>query len=298
MGECKKQKKIAFSKPLLITLFAIAASRAYAVESPEEFSFGNILGFAGACAEAGDYYRAYWELDRLVSYYPGKLDENTVIISKCWFLFMGKRYDVLKELAGLRSFGPSEGIFFADGFFASKDYTGMSALISHQTFDIDSDIVRKRKFLAALGLQDYDGLTELEKLYGENYSAYRDLSEYAGERFSHKKSPFLAAALGLFPGGGYFYSGSKFTGLAAFAVVSLSGVLSWAAFVTGNKLTAVSICVIGTLFYGGSILGGYMEAVKYNRALKTSVMRDCADRLDIIGDLKKIYDEEGIGRLR
>lgn len=296
MGEFTQQKQAAAGLKYWLLAFILAAAvNAHAADMPDELSAANILGFARACESEGDYYRAYTELGRLQAYYPTFADRQTILVSQNYYLFKGGRF---AALAAAPAASAETGIFAADSLFALRDYTGLNRLLAAPEFAQNTEMIFKRKFLANLGMQNYDGLANLETLYAGDYSGYRELLSYAKQRRSEEKSPALAVALGIFPGGGYMYAGKGYTGITALVIISLSGALTWAAYGSGNKMIAIFIGAAGTFLYGGSILGGYMETVKRNKAIENDLMENCGERLRLSQDLEALHKEQGIGKLK
>lgn len=313
MGEHNQQKKeelIQNKATFLITLFLVLFYFAAGIHVqsqplnyvPEELSASNILGFAKSRAAAGDFYRAAVELDRLKGYYPNYLTDDLFLVSKYYYLFNGAQYSTL--LFDYNSRGRlfrQLDIFAADSLFAGGEYYAMDKLLENNYADSSfpyHEMVFKRCLLAGLFTENEERLASLEKLYAVEYSAYKELIDSTAADLSKRKKPFLAAALGLFPGGGYAYAGNVNTGLVALVVVSLSGILSYTAYNNGSKLPAFFLGTVGTLFYGGSIIGGYLSAIKFNRALREDVARNCSQALSIPQDRETLYMKYGIGGRR
>ncbi|MDR3237506.1 MAG: hypothetical protein LBT84_03295 [Spirochaetia bacterium] len=325
MGKIFQQKKIALLKALLTLLFMLtqfplrAETAGYNENVPYELAPRSILGFAKHLAGEGDFYRALSELDRLNGYYPNFLPEQRYIISKSFFLFSGGRYeDVQKTWAlptGCRSAEraqdvqktrsgfpgtPGLWVFAADTYLASADYSKMDTLLRGVDTDdvLYKNILLKRRILASVVLEDRNALAVLEQLYSGEYSAYRELAAASSAMLAEKKSPALAALCGIFPGAGYAYAGNFYTGVVAFIVAAVSGALSYAAYANNSKLTAFFIGTIGTFFYGGSILGGYLSAKKFNRSLTEETAYGMARGMSFTEDYENIYNRDGIGGMK
>jgi len=257
----------------------------------------SILGFAKHCASMGDFYRAYAELERLEGYYPGFVSESAMLVSKSYFLFSGARYDELSTVYS--SFPNAKGlwVFESDRYFLSGDYGKMNDVLSLAYSDepFYNGLLFKRRLLANIMLGEEAPLKSLEALYNDEYSAYRELVVFSNTLLAEKKSLPLSLICGIFPGGGYAYAGNFPTGVVAFTLIVLTGVLTYAAYTTDNHLTAFFIGTVGTLFYGGSILGGYLSAAKFNRELREEVAHNSSYRMSLLDDHKEIYGKDGIG---
>lgn len=82
-----------------------------------------------------------------------------------------------------------------------------------------------------------------------------------------RKSPFLAGILGLFPGGGYFYTGRKQSGVLALTLTLGTGLAAWEAFDKEMPVLGTVFALLTLGFYGGSMKGGMEEARLTNRYL-------------------------------
>ena len=260
----------------------------------------SILGFARYCASRGDFYRAYAELERLEGYYPGFVSGAAILVSKSYFLFNGTRYAELDKIYS--SFPDAKGlwVFESDRYFASGDYGKMNDILSsaHSNEPFYDELLLKRRLLAAIMLEGEAPLKSLEAMYNDEYSAYKELADTSMTLLEEKKSGAVALLCGIFPGGGYAYAGNFPTGIVAFTLIALSGALTYAAYVTDNHLTAFFIGTVGTLFYGGSILGGCLSAVKFNKELREEVAHNLSYRMSLLDDHKKIYERDGIGGIK
>jgi hypothetical protein len=259
----------------------------------------SILDFTKYCVDHNEYFRASAELDRLASYYPDFLSPAALALSRQYILFRGRQYwDITRELPADEDMHPSARIFGADAFFMMNDFTSMKLLLDKiPSSPYYSDMTAKRKLLADIMLEGSASLRSLERLYGSDFSAYRELAIYAVNMSSMKRIPSLALAAGAIPGMGYIYSGNASTGLVAMGLILVSSALTYLAWDSGNRGAAVFLGSITGFFYGGSILGGYMAANRYNRDLRESLKQDLIYRSSILKDQDEIYRKEGIGGL-
>lgn len=259
----------------------------------------SILDFTRYCVDHNEYFRASAELDRLASYYPDFLSPAVCALSRQYILFRGGQYgDIIRELPADEDMHPSARIFGADAFFMKNDFASMKLLLEKIPSSLYySDMTAKRRLLAHIMMDGSDSPGSLERLYASDFSAYRELAEYAGRVNSTRRSPCLALAAGAIPGMGYIYSGNTSTGLVAMGVILVSGALTCLAWDSGNRGPAVFLGSITAFFYGGSVLGGYMAANRYNRDLRESLKQDLIYRSSMLKDQDEIYRKEGIGGL-
>ncbi len=123
---------------------------------------------------------------------------------------------------------------------------------------------------------------------------YRDSYEYAMKLSEEKKSPFLGAVYGIIPGMGYVYAGEPGTGIVTLIVVTAGSAITWGAHVNNvEPLAAVSGAA--TLFmYAGSIAGGYMQTVKFNRGLSEKLVVRLDRDFMLDKDRDELYIKFGI----
>ena len=154
------------------------------------------------------------------------------------------------------------------------------------------DLYAKRK--AYISLVSGDAYGESESLFVKEFSEYKDLAEYAERMRSGRKSPALAALLGLFPGGGYMYAGDEGTGFVALTVIAVFGAVSYCSFENGIEPLGILAGAVTIFFYGGNIAGGYLEAKKNNRFIDQMIEKKIRNGLDMDGDIDRVYLRFGI----
>jgi len=125
-------------------------------------------------------------------------------------------------------------------------------------------------------------------------SQYQELIKYAKSEKGKLKSTTWATIAGLIPGLGYIYSDQTPTGIIALAVVTLSSLITAAAFKTDNKAIGFFTGTIGILFYSGSILGGYLASKKYNNNLKNNLNYHLEKKLNLEQDREYLFQKYGI----
>ena len=308
MGKNSRQEKIvlrnAFFIFSLLLILPLKAKIVYCAKNynnevipQHENAPLSILGFTKYCASTGDFYRAYSELERLEGYYPGFIGESVMLVSKSYFLFNGARYTELDAIYLSFPSARALWVFESDRYFLSGDYGKMNDILDLARSDepFYNEFLFKRRLLAGIMLEREAALESLEKLYSNEYRAYRELVTASKMLLAEKKSGALALICGILPGGGYAYADNFPTGIVAFTLITLSGVLTYAAYATDNHLTAFFIGTVGALFYGGSILGGYLAAARFNKELKEETAHNLLYRMSLLDDHKKIYERDGIG---
>ena len=89
------------------------------------------------------------------------------------------------------------------------------------------------------------------------------------------RSPALAAALSLIPGGGQLYLGRQSDSLNAFLFTALTGLASGYYFSRDNTVLGATAATLSLSFWGGSIYGAAVEARRINQQTE----RDFLQRL-------------------
>lgn len=268
--------------------------------SHNEYSAENIRGFTKSLVERKEYYRAYLELDRLNSYYPGYLSPMEFHVSRNFLLFMGERYN---DVTSYSYPGSSKNIWAALSLFRFDSYMKLSNYVEAgkilRTFEWRSpfsEMLLKRRFYYSVMTGRLDLPDNSEKFIKKpDFSAFTELKDYSDRIKNSMKSPVAALMWGIIPGMGYVYSGEKSTGMVAMIVIAVNAVISYYAFTSGSESIGVFIGVIGTFFYTGSILGGYMDANKYNGNMTDLLNRRLSQDLQLNRDLEQIYNSRGIG---
>lgn len=280
---------------LISVLLFSGTDYVFAEDYPEELKAGNILSFTKYCAEQEDFYRACSELDRLNSYYPAYLPQETYLVSKAYYLYRGRQYDAVSAMKEHINAAPSLSVFAADSCLMKGKYSEIPDILSplFKQKKVSLPAV-KRSMLASALLEDESGLEKLERLYAADYSACRQLSLNGKDMLSKLKSPAAGAFLGIIPGAGYIYADNSPTGLAASAVTVICGILSFAAYRSGSRKSCAVLAAVGFCFYGGNIVGGYLETKRYNRSLKNKLIDESLSLLET--DREEIYTAEGIGK--
>ncbi len=269
----------------------------FADDFPDEFSAGNILSFTKFCAEQEDFCRACSELDRLKLYHPSFLLPESYLISKAYFLYRGRQFESVLEMKEQICVVPSLSVFVSDSFLMKRNYQEIPGILDPFLNDKDESVflpAAKRRILAAALLEDESGLAKLEKLYAADYSACRKLSSDGKDMLSKLKSPAAGAFLGIIPGAGYAYADNIPTGLAALSVTVICGLLSFAAYRSGSRKSSAFLAAAGICFYGGNIVGGYLETKKYNRSLKNKLIDNSLSVLKT--DREELFNNKGIGK--
>jgi hypothetical protein len=105
-----------------------------------------------------------------------------------------------------------------------------------------------------------------------------------------RRNPLLAAGTGLVPGAGYMYAGNTATGVFAAIVTGLCAGYGYWAWKNDLRPLAMTGFAVGAAFYGGSILGGYREALWRNRQQQISATEELARTLGFHQDYLNEYD--------
>ncbi|PKL38178.1 MAG: hypothetical protein CVV44_13505 [Spirochaetae bacterium HGW-Spirochaetae-1] len=273
--------KISFFTALFFIIF-LSAIHGQGENDPltEEYSARHIYSFTKNLVNQEEYYRAYTELLRLNAYHPGYLSPLEFSVMENYLLFRGRQFNTLltKFDANTKMSNPPLLLFAIDASLELSRYERMDTLISQWTMggnDLFDEMMFRRRTLSFCMTGNFTALEETRRMYaGRDFSAYAELVAWAKEGHGRLKSPVAASVFGIIPGMGYVYSGDTNTGLVALVVISLSAVLTYSAFHYNNKAAGIFIGAIGTFFYTGSILGGYMRTRNYNRSVMDQMKKD------------------------
>lgn len=263
----------------------------------EEYTPESISSFIKDLVNNGEYYRAHVELGRLAGYYPGFLSPLCYNVTDLYILFKSGLYnDILNYSPGETDTGIlcAVNIFRIDSIMKSEihDDVRLNTLISNQKC-IDSkysDYYKKRQIYYSI-LKSFNGFSDLTLSEGMQY---RDSYEYAMNLSEERKSPFIGAFSGIIPGMGYVYAGEPGTGLAALIVITAGSAITWGAHI--NNLEPLAAVSGATTFfmYSGSIAGGYIQTVKYNRGLSEKLVVRLDKDFMLDKDRDEIYIKCGI----
>ena len=287
-----------------------AAKQNSQIDIAGEYSAGNILGFTKHLISNKEFYRAFAELKRLNSYYPGYIKKDNLFATELFLLYKGGRYSEVINIE-FDSTSPDtkliHSVFKTDAYIEIRDFIKADALVSVSgAFDIDKDIefyLYKRTVLSYLLLNRIDDtrrLIENRKIDFVNNLNDRDFIDFIEltERcFGSLKKPYTAMALGAVPGMGYVYADQASTGIIAFLLVSALSAFTYYSFKTDNKPIGVFVGTAAAFFYGGSVVGGYLSAKKYNDAAMTDLKDSLSQRMYLEEDREEIYNNYGIGNV-
>ncbi|MDY6933847.1 MAG: hypothetical protein SVZ03_06445 [Spirochaetota bacterium] len=280
------------------------------VKIDSHFSSLAILEFSKYLISKEEYYRAYVELLRLNSYYPGHIDNSIFYTTELFLLFKGNDFNTLlhkRYASENRSIDYIEVIFKSDVYLERSEYLKANSILlssyqlkSKTTLDI---YIYKRLFLSYLLL---DRVIAARRLLDETENVesgictekYEELVKYSIIKHHELKNPIYSSILGLIPGMGYVYSGRKPTGIIALLLVSVFSTLTYLSFKTDNKAIGIIVGTAGTFFYTGSIIGGFLSSKRYNREITNRMKTRLFKEMSLLQDRENIYKGHGIYNIR
>ena len=288
--------KSSFTFFFILTLSISIFPKTYSPE--KDFEPEKISGFIYHLIDNREYYRASVEVERLNSYYPGYLKTFEYTASINYLMYKGEAYDLISSwsfndlnedvLSKQISF-----IFKIDSLIKMKKYDEAERIIPSEFQGKDSffpGIFQRRKLY-------FDLIKNRHRESGNNLylrENYKKLTDYADYIHEQEKNPWKGMAAGIIPGMGYIYAGEKGTGITAMIVIGLgAGVtaLSWQHEI--EPLAIVSGAATG-FFYGGSIIGGYRETLRYNRRLMERLDLKLQRDFDFNRDTDEIFIRFGL----
>lgn len=254
----------------------------------DEFSSNNLIKFTQFLYNNSEYERVLDELNRYKYYFNSS--EKIIVTEKLTWLNLGKGnqkfwYNQKKEALG--------EIFYIMGC-NNNNYSNENVEF-HQFVDKELESIYYEQLIFNQVMNNqFDQLNHLFKFTDEknNKKVIDFIDQY---KYDQKKSS-LALLTGIIPGGGYFYGGKRETGLLAAVVISVFSSVAYISYRNENKYIAISSGTIASLFYGGSILGGYMQTNKYNKNLKKQLLYRISYTYNYEKDKQYIYNNYGIGR--
>lgn len=237
--------------------------------------------FAEQYFSKGEYARAVDEYKRFVYFFPGD-DRVERAMYQCGIAYYsGRRYaDAVASFhAVIDKFLMSEWAV-KSYFMVSESYVRLNQHVAavinlHNLISLSTDADVKDEANYRLGWIYVDTASwDNARLYFEKISPpnrekfrlERLSAELTREAGIPRKSPALAGALSIVPGGGYIYCERYQDALIAFL---LNGALIWAAveaFDNDNNALGALLTFVEVGFYSGNIYGAVGSAHKYNRS--------------------------------
>lgn len=248
-----------------------------------------LFRFAEQLRNEQEFYRAITEYQRFLAYFPEspKALDAYFNIFDCYFL--GERYlDAMawcrriqsnypqEEVISLTKFNIGKCLFKVENYSSAKNFFSDVIATAH-----DSVLKDQARYWSGLC---YLRESEWEKAFHEfsaipANSPLSTKSQFAARRALEgnslpRKNPLLAGLFSIVPGGGYVYTGSVQTGLAALLVNSLFALGAYSAFREEGTGVGVFISVITLGWYTGGIYGSVVGAHKYNFQIKRHFWRE------------------------
>ena len=262
------------------------------------FSPAEISGFITYLIYNREYYRASVEVERLMSYYPGYLTYTAYWASISYLMYKGEAYASIVEqeinYAGHDNLsGEIDAIFKIDSYLKLKKYSEAQKSAENIFFSSDEFLNR---LIIKRGL--YFSLYSNRCLTGENevggITEYNELLRYSRYIHDMKKDPWKGMVAGIIPGMGYVYAGESGTGIVAMIVIGLGTSITALSYGNGMDSFALLSGTVTSLFYGGSIIGGYRETLRYNNNLMERLDLRLQRDLEFDRDIDDIFIKFGI----
>lgn len=258
-----------------VLFFALlAAAHAHAVEPGVEAA----ARYAERLSLRGEYRLAAQEYDRLLSYLPetsanGRVVETMLSLAERSedFAFAIKLSHQLETENGSSETSCLGRYYRGRALYRIRQFGGALDALELPS-PCPGSLKQEGRFYAALGLMRLrrwgEAKTALESLapefsHPDKRRGALSLAEKSEDlRF---RSPALSGTISaIFPGGGYLYSGSPKSAVAAFLTV---GLLAWGAassFRAGNDGTGVVLATVATGWHFGGVYGSARAARRYN----------------------------------
>jgi len=262
----------------------------------DDFTPEKISSFSCSLAERGEYYRAYVELLRLRSYYPAFITSSVFDVTSNYLFYKGKKYDDLLKLDNTKiddDIAIPVSLFRIDSLIKlNRRKEAESELIKLYERDDSgnySEYLTKRS--AYFSILNYNGIRSSRE---EEFKDYEELYIYSESIYQNRKKPYLGALAGIIPGMGFVYAGERGTGLVSMLVILTGSAVTYTSYRDGWDSMALISGAITFFFYGGSILGGYMQSARYNDTLMQAFDMRLNRELMPERDLEEIYIKFGL----
>lgn len=266
---------------------------------PEEYSQKSLLKFIKNLDNENDYYRARSEINRFINYYPDTSLKNNLLASSWYYTFQLKEYNRIDspstDSVDLNNYNL---LLHADALWQQNNFGELKSFLSGSSIPADNLYFTKRRFAIMLVNKEY---TESETFIKNNFQnstdAYLALIKQTQLANHHYKSMVVAGFAGIFPGGGYLYSGNIGTGVMALVIVGFYTTVTVLSFLTENYVLGGVCAGVTGAFYGGSILGGIMQTSKYNQRLQLEITYNIGETLSFSRDRRDLHKQLGLSAI-
>ncbi|MBP7585349.1 MAG: hypothetical protein KBA61_15010, partial [Spirochaetes bacterium] len=196
-----------------------------------------------------------------------------------------------------------DGIFRADAALSLSRLDGVPGILGDA--GPCGELARyrwKRLFVGSLLANDVKGAGVLlnEEAFPADIEGgkerFQAMISWSQKRYDTMADPSLALFAGAVPGLGYAVAGNRPTGVVALIVVTVFSSLTVAAFRTDNAPLGIVLGSAATFFYGGSVLGGYLEAKKQNRLVLEGIREGIIDDAGLEDDRDRLFERYGLRR--
>ena len=270
----------------------------------DDFTPKKISSFTCSLIQNGEYYRAYVELLRLNSFYPSYISDLGFDITASYLFYKSKKYnDILEfDFNGIdENMVVPFSIFRIDSLFKlnRNDEAGVELSKLDETpgsKEYGNYLYKRKVYISALMNKGYDEnmINKYYDINSEELLHYRELFEYSGSVHENMKKPLYGALAGIIPGMGYLYAGEKGTALVSIIMIGTGSAVTYASYKNGMGAFSVITGAITFFFYGGSIVGGYMQCKKNNEYLMYMLETRLERELMLERDLNEVYLKFGL----
>jgi len=291
-------KKNILSVLIALLLLSDQAGGTSAVSPDYNFSPSEISGFITYLIYNREYYRASVEVERLKSYYPDHMSYSAYRASINYLMYKGGAYaSIAAQEPDYRVkdnlSGEITAIFKIDSYLKLKKHNEAqkaAEAISLCSNEFLKRLVIKRELYFSLYNNSLSRGEDKEDFFND----YDELIRYSGYIHDMKKDPWKGLAWGIIPGMGYIYAGESGTGIVAMIVIGLGTSITALTYRNNMDSFALLSGTVTSLFYGGSIIGGYRETLRYNNNLMDRLDLRLQRDLEFDRDIDDIFIKFGI----
>jgi putative component of membrane protein insertase Oxa1/YidC/SpoIIIJ protein YidD/TM2 domain-containing membrane protein YozV len=242
-----------------------------------QFYSDSILNFIGNLIKSNLFSEALLEINRQKIKNPSLASEYLAYEILCFnALSMHERAILTFELSRDSSKFNNSNIakqlalsYYSIGNFKKVVEVDSAFSKSVSLFDWNMRVCQNLAFISMLkdGRLIKAGEYLMVNTYPDSNLAKLTLEQYKSIKY---KSPATAAFLStILPGAGYFYSGSKATGISALIFNGLVGYAAYSSFKSKNYGVGILTSILGVGFYIGNIQGSKKSAIRHNDFLKS-----------------------------
>jgi len=273
--------------PKTLSAFTIIIVLLQYNEVHAQFAPQYLMNYADSLYNAGDYYRAHYEYDKIRYFTPEYARQNEILlrmIDCC--LRIGALEQASKEikLFELQTANSIESVTLCKAklyYMLGYYYESMNQISGFD--ETESDVESKLSYMMLaycsnmrLGniIKSQEIGMQLDSIIsGEKVLFDIEPPNHFGKLPRYKK-PLIAGIFGIVPGGGYLYTGKIQTAIGTAIITSILGYFAYDGLQHDDKFKAISLSFLTLTVEVGSIYGGMRQVYLQNNNLLDKQLED------------------------